>query len=81
MPDPIKHPQRRAETYPGNQAGTLMVTLRHSRTEQLVTVPLARYQQQAGQRYRNWRLARGNSFLRPPITMSQIVMGAGESYG
>jgi hypothetical protein len=55
------------------RTGGPVVRLRHCRTEQTVLVPLARYQQLALTRYRNWRLARGNAALRPPKTLSECV--------
>lgn len=54
-------------------AGGPVVRLRHCRTEQTVLVPLARYQKLAPTRFRNWRLARGNAVLRPPVTLSECV--------
>jgi len=49
------------------------VLLRHWRTEQTVLVTLGQYRQQTGQRFRNWRLARGNAVLRPCLTVSECL--------
>lgn len=50
------------------------VMLRHARTEQTVMVSFGQYRRQAAQRFRNWRLARGNLVPRPCLTISECLM-------
>ena len=50
------------------------VLLRHRRTEQTVLVSFGQYRRQAGRRFRNWRLARGNAVLRPCLTISECLL-------
>lgn len=57
------------------------VLLRHVRTEQTVMVSFGQYRRQAAQRFRNWRLAKGNVVPRPCLTISQCLMAAGRRTG
>ena len=50
------------------------VLLRHARTEQTVMVSFGHYRRLAAQRFRNWRLARGNMLPRPCLTVSECLM-------
>ena len=50
------------------------VLLRHVRTEQTVMVSFGQYRRQAAQRFRNWRLARGNVVPRPVLTVSECLL-------
>ena len=53
------------------------VLLRHARTEQTVMVSFGQYRRHAAQRFRNWRLARGNVLPRPCLTVSEcLIAGA-----
>lgn len=53
-----------------------MCRLRHRHTDQLMMVPVGRYLDGCRRRYRNWRLAGQPALIRPPATISEIMLPA-----
>jgi hypothetical protein len=47
--------------------GKDIITIKHRMTEQLLSVPLARYRSLNRGRYRNWKLHGQSHFIAPPV--------------
>lgn len=54
-------------------ASSPLVILCHARTDMRVMVPFSTYLRGLSGRYRNWRLARGNSVVRPCLTITECL--------